>query len=111
MKTKKFLSSKLFNIKVQLLSLLLLCVISLNGNNVRIMNVVNTNPGEPNPILTFDVAWDNSWRVSTGPSNYDAVWIFVKYQSTVGAPNCESYLEWHHAKMKMVHLSFSVGSP
>jgi formylglycine-generating enzyme required for sulfatase activity len=112
MKTKKFLSSKLFNIKVQLLSLLLLCVISLNGNNVRIMNVVNTNPGEPNPILTFDIAWDNSWRVSTGPSNYDAVWVFVKYQKVpVGAPNCESYLEWHHAKMKNGSSEFSVGSP
>jgi len=92
--------------------MLFLSFISLNGNNVRIMNVVNTNPGEANPILTFDIAWDNSWRVSTGPSNYDAVWIFVKYQKVpVGAPNCESYLEWHHAKMKNNSSEFSVGSP
>ena len=92
--------------------MLLFSFISLNGNNVRIMNVVNTNPGEANPILTFDIAWDNSWRVSTGPSNYDAVWVFVKYQKVpVGAPNCESYLEWHHAKMKNGSSEFSVGSP
>ena len=73
------------------------------ANNVRITNVTNTNPGSANPIITFDIAWDNSWRVSSGPSNYDAVWIFVKYQKVpTGSPNCESYQEWHHAKMTNV---------
>ena len=92
--------------------MLLFSFISLNGNNVRIMNVVNTNPGEANPILTFDIAWDNSWRVSTGPSNYDAVWVFVKYQKVpVGALQCESYLDWHHATMTNDSNYFSVGTP
>lgn len=84
----------------------------LHANNVRITNVVNTNPGMANPILTFDVAWDNSWRVSSGPSNYDAVWIFIKYQKVpVGSPNCESYLEWDHARMSNAAPNFSVGAP
>lgn len=82
------------------------------ANNVRITNVTNTNPGATDPIITFDIAWDNSWRVSTGPSNYDAVWIFVKYQKVpTGSPNCESYQEWHHAKMTNVVGDFSVGAP
>ena len=38
------------------------------ANNVRKTNVTNTNPGSANPIITFDIAWDNSWRVSSGPS-------------------------------------------
>jgi formylglycine-generating enzyme required for sulfatase activity len=94
--------------------LVLLCLFGfgVSANNLRITNVVNTNPGAANPILTFDIAWDNSWRVSTGPSNYDAVWLFVKYQQVpVGAPNCESYQEWHHASMRNVVSDFSVGSP
>jgi formylglycine-generating enzyme required for sulfatase activity len=85
---------------------------SLWGNNLRITNVTNTNPGAADPILTFDIAWDNSWRVSSGPSNYDAVWLFVKCQQVpTGMPNCESYQEWHHANMTNVSGDFSAGSP
>jgi len=95
--------------------ILMACLFSWTGalaNNVRITNVTNTNPGAADPIITFDIAWDNSWRVSSGPSNYDAVWIFVKYQKVpTGSPNCESYQEWHHAKMTNVPGDFSVGAP
>jgi len=92
--------------------LLLLMQTAVIGNNVRITNVVNTNPGSANPILTFDVAWDNSWRVSSGPNNYDAVWVFIKYQRVpVGSPNCESNLEWDHAKMTNNAGEFSTGAP
>src|SRR5690606_11967800 len=81
------------------------------SNNVRITNVVNTNPGVANPILTFDIAWDNSWRVSTGTNNYDAVWLFVKAQKVpVDAANCESYLEWNHANMIDNDANFSADS-
>lgn len=87
-------------------------MLATQANNVRITNVTNTNPGAADPILTFDIAWDNSWRVSSGPSNYDAVWIFVKYQKVpTGSPNCESYQEWHHAKMTNVVGDFSAGAP
>jgi formylglycine-generating enzyme required for sulfatase activity len=85
---------------------------SLAANNLRITNVTNTNPGSANPIITFDIAWDNSWRVSSGPNNHDAIWLFVKYQQVpTGSPNCESYQEWHHAPMTNVSGNFSVGSP
>lgn len=85
----------------------------LFSNNVRVLNVVNTNPGQVNPILQFQIAWDNSWRVSTThPYNYDAVWIFVKAQRVpVGSLNCESFYEWRHAKMTNVSAHFSVGAP
>jgi len=90
----------------------MLSVTTTSANNVRISNVVNTNPGSANPILTFDVAWDNSWRVSSGPTNYDAVWVFIKYQKVpVGASNCESYLEWGHAGMTNNAGDFSAGAP
>ena len=43
-------------------------------------------------FVQFDISWDNSWRLTTAPFNYDAVWVFVKYKmagSTV----------WNHATL------------
>ena len=37
--------------------------------------------------LTFTISWDNSWSISSGPSNWDAVWIFVKRQKCTGNNN------------------------
>lgn len=31
----------------------------------------------------FDISWQNSWRVSTAPNNWDAAWVFAKFR--VGA--------------------------
>jgi len=71
-----------------------LCLSSVLANNVVISNVANPS----GTTLTFDVAWDNSWNVATGPANYDGVWIFVKYQVVpIAATNCESNLVWTHA--------------
>jgi len=41
--------------------------------------------------LTFTVKWNNSWRINAGPSNYDAVWLFVKRQP------CGANGIWSHA--------------
>jgi len=41
--------------------------------------------------VQFDLAWNNSWRVSAAPSNWDAAWVFVKYR-TPGS-------DWHHATL------------
>ncbi|HHG83296.1 MAG TPA: hypothetical protein ENJ82_00990 [Bacteroidetes bacterium] len=58
------------------------------GNNIQISNV--TLAGS---MLTFDIGWENSWRVSaTPPYNYDAVWIFVKYR------DC-ALMQWTHASI------------
>ena len=41
--------------------------------------------------LTFTIKWNNSWRINSGPSNYDAVWLFVKRQP------CGANGIWSHA--------------
>ncbi len=41
--------------------------------------------------LQFTIQWDNSWRVTGGPANWDAVWVFVKYQDCA-----TNYLPWQH---------------
>lgn len=49
-----------------------------NANN---LNIANTSFNSTNNTVTFTISWENSWRVTTGPSNWDAVWVFVKRQA------------------------------
>lgn len=58
------------------------------ANNIAVSNVQlvnkNTSAG-PNSIenyamVQFNLSWENAWRTSTGPSNWDAAWVFVKYR-------------------------------
>ena len=41
--------------------------------------------------MQFDVTWENSWRTSSGPANWDAAWLFVKFRVNGGA--------WKHASL------------
>lgn len=59
--------------------------ISSNANNLQI-----TGTSVSGSNITFDIAWDNSWNASLAPSNWDAVWVFVKYQ------DCATR-QWYHA--------------
>lgn len=69
-----------------ILGVLLSC--QLFANNL----VIGTPAYDGNAnTLTFTIKWDNSWRVNTGPSNYDAVWLFAKRQP------CGANGIWSHA--------------
>jgi len=59
----------------------ILLIISLfasyaNANNLQIGAVAKIDATH----LQFTIQWDNSWCVAAGPTNWDAVWLFVKYQ-------------------------------
>jgi len=58
-------------------------------------------------FLRFDLNWSNSWRTSTGPSNWDAAWVFVKYQIN-GGIGCTPAITWHHATMSSNSAHHSV---
>lgn len=62
-----------------LLGLLSPCL--LFCNNVIISNVTLTgqDQNEDFYIVEFDISWENSWRTSSYESNWDAVWVFVKF--------------------------------
>jgi formylglycine-generating enzyme required for sulfatase activity len=74
-----------------LLTLSILYSNLLLPNNINVSNVTllsqNTSAGVNNSsnfsLVQFNLSWENSWRVSTGPSNWDAAWVFVKFR--VGA--------------------------
>ena len=52
------------------------------ANNITISNQTLTNGSAADGYgyVTFDLSWENSWRVSSAPSNWDAAWVFVKYR-------------------------------
>lgn len=70
------------------------------ANNIQVSNIAlvnqNTTAGLNNvanhTFVQFDMTWDNSWRNSAGPSNWDAAWVFVKFQ-VFGSPS------WEHATL------------
>ncbi len=41
--------------------------------------------------ISFNISWDNSWKITTGPANMDGVWVFVKRQA------CSSTNIWSSA--------------
>jgi formylglycine-generating enzyme required for sulfatase activity len=62
-----------------------------SANNISVSNVSTTgqnmsagvNNAANYSMVKFDLSWENSWRTATGPSNWDAAWVFVKFR--VGA--------------------------
>jgi len=61
--------------------MLLFGVGTANANNITVSNVsiaeYNTTNGYV--MINFDISWENSWRTSSAPFNWDAAWLFVKY--------------------------------
>jgi formylglycine-generating enzyme required for sulfatase activity len=52
------------------------------ANNITLSNQTLTNGSAADGYgyVTFDLSWENSWRLSSGISNWDAAWVFVKYR-------------------------------
>lgn len=64
------------------------------ANNIQVNNLTLTanNEVEGSIRVRFDLSWENSWRTSSAPNNWDAAWIFVKYKDAATG-------EWHHARL------------
>jgi formylglycine-generating enzyme required for sulfatase activity len=83
-----------------------LSIFTLSGkvisNNIAITNttLVGQNTGSKFTYVQFDVSWENSWRYNAGPTNWDAAWIFVKYQ-VFGQ-------QWKHATISTLASDHSV---
>ncbi len=70
----------------------------VNANNVQVG--IPTLP--TTTTIQFTIQWDNSWRLAGGPTNWDAVWLFVKYQ------DCTTNL-WKHVDLSTVVGNHTVG--
>jgi hypothetical protein len=77
----------------------------LFANNITISNpsLTTGNGNEGYSFVTFDLSWENSWRLSSGASNWDAAWVFVKYRVGSG--------EWLPANLHNTGHIAGTGTP
>ena len=72
------------------------------ANNIQVTSVtlqnIDTTANTAN--VQFNLSWENSWRVAAGPANWDAAWVFVKYQT--------GDLIWKSAALELTDASHSV---
>jgi len=80
-------------------ALFLLFAINTNANNLEI-----TGTSVSGSNITFNISWDNSWNANVAPANWDAVWVFVKYQ------DCNTRL-WAHTNLSTIAGDHSADSP
>ncbi len=81
-----------------LFALTILAFSTASANNITVSNVAvtgqnisaGTNNASNYTLIQFDLAWENSWRVSSAPNNWDAAWVFAKYR--IGGV-------WYHATL------------
>lgn len=71
----------------------------VNGNNLFIDNItlINRDTVQSSILVEFDLSWENSWRISHGPANWDAAWVFIKFRKTNG--------DWQHGTINYVNGS------
>ena len=81
---------------MKLKSLFTALVLLLSGmasfaNNIQVSNITLSGRDVNNDftMVNFNLSWENSWRTSSAPSNWDAAWVFVKYRVNGG--------NWKHA--------------
>jgi formylglycine-generating enzyme required for sulfatase activity len=74
---------------------LLIAIMAFLHANSFANNLVMGTPSISGSTVSFTIKWDNSWLVTTGPSNWDAVWVFVKRQACDQA----SQNPWVHADL------------
>ncbi len=69
---------------------------TLFANNIEVTNISLTgqNTVDNYTLVQFDLSWENSWRISSGPSNYDGAWVFIKFRENSG--------NWEHGTVNYV---------
>lgn len=80
-------------------ALFLLFALNVSANNVQI-----TGTSVSGSDVTFNISWENSWYANVAPANWDAVWVFIKYQ------DCNTRL-WAHANLSTLATDHSTAAP
>lgn len=64
------------------------------SNNITTANIklAGQNTGSHTTQVQFDISWENSWRTTSGPANWDAAWVFVKYRVNGNGPWLHAFL-------------------
>jgi len=54
--------------------------------------------------ISFTIKWDNSWKVTAAPANWDAIWVFVKRQHC----DANSQTPWLHETLDITASNHTV---
>lgn len=73
-------------------------------SNMQANNVSITGTSVAGSNISFTISWENSWYTNLAPDNWDAVWVFVKYQ------DCSTRL-WAHAGLSTTSTDHTTSSP
>ncbi len=61
---------------------IMLCLVSALMVSANGLTITNVSISDQSALLhlakiKFDISWDNSWRTTAVPNNWDAAWIFI----------------------------------
>ena len=100
MKEKKLLSKTTI-----LVAILLAATLPLWANHVVVgtVSLIDQNTTSNYTHIEFDISWENSWRTSSGPSNWDAAWIFAKWKLHTGST-------WSHCTLSSTDVDHTAPS-
>lgn len=75
------------------------------GNGLTISNLTRDSL---NQTVSFDIEWDNSWRLDgvSAPFNWDAAWVFVKFLPC----NANATTAWTHGTLSPVLVNHNFGA-
>lgn len=76
--------------------------VSANGITVTNVSISDQSAMYHLAKIKFDISWDNSWRTTAVPNNWDAAWIFIKYRASAGT--------WQHATIYSTGHTAPAGS-
>jgi len=96
------------------LIILIISAVGIRANDIQVSNATligqDVTAGANNianfTFAQFDINWSNSWRVGTGPNNWDAAWVFVKYRIE-GGTGCTAG-NWQHATLSIVNTNHTI---
>jgi len=90
-----------------ILTLILVLPIAVWANHISIdgnVTITDQVAAEDYTHLKFDISWENSWRTSSAPNNWDAAWVFAKFNIVGDAPD----LGWKHCTLSSTDGDHSV---
>jgi len=73
---------KISTFKIVFTAIVFCHCLTLMANNITVSNITLSEKDMTNHfrMVQFDISWENSWRTSSAPNNWDAAWVFVKYR-------------------------------
>jgi len=94
--------------KSYFITLLIILMCATQGLYANYLRVGNVSYDQTAGTVTFDLAWNNSWRIDGmgAPNHWDAAWVFVKWRECNALPS----VGWTHGLINVTPANSSFGN-